>query len=82
MSQLKLSKLTIDLTASVSGIVALCLPVFLGWLSDKVGRRKVLVATYLLTGASMVALAFSRSPWQFYLYAGLFSPELDNPRIM
>ena len=53
--------------------MALCFPIFLGWLSDKVGRRRVLVATYLLTGASMVVLAFSRAPWQFYLYAGLFA---------
>jgi DHA1 family inner membrane transport protein len=73
MGQLSFSKLTIDLTASVTGIVGLCFPVLLGWLSDRVGRRKVMVAAFVLTGVSLVVLAFARVPWQFFLYAGLFA---------
>jgi len=67
------SKSAITLTASIQGLVALCFPLFLGWLSDRIGRRWILIATYLVTSASLVLLAFSRTAWQFYVFAGLSS---------
>ena len=60
MDQHGFSKLTINLTQSVSGAVGLCLSVALGWLSDRVGRRWVLVGSYALTGAAFLVLGFSR----------------------
>lgn len=67
------SKFTIDMTASIQGLVALCLPLLLGWLSDKIGRRWIMITTYLLVSASLVVLAFSRTAWHFYFFAGLYA---------
>ena len=73
MSSGGFSKSAITLTASIGGLVALCVPLFLGWLSDRIGRRWILIATYLLTSASLGLLAFSLDAWHFYVFAGLFA---------
>jgi MFS family permease len=65
------SKYAINLTASIQGVVVLCMSLFIGWLSDKIGRRWIMIAMYLVTSVSLVLLAFSRTAWQFYAYAGL-----------
>ena len=51
------SKSAITLTAAIQGLVSLGFPLVLGWLSDRVGRRSVLIASFAATGAS---LSFSR----------------------
>lgn len=73
MNQYGFSKLTINLTASIGGLVSLFFPLLLGWLSDRIGRRWIMIGTYLLTAASLVLLAFSRFSWHFYVFAGLFA---------
>jgi MFS family permease len=65
------SKFAINVTASIQGLVALCISLFLGRLSDKIGRRWIMIAMYLTVSASLVLLAFSRTAWQFYVFAGL-----------
>jgi predicted MFS family arabinose efflux permease len=67
------SKSAITMTASIGGLVALCLPLFLGWLSDKIGRKWVLIAAHIITSASLILLAFSGTAWHFYVFAGLFA---------
>ena len=67
------SKSAITLTAAIQGLVSLGFPLAMGWLSDRVGRRWVLIASYAATGASVFLLAFSRSMWQFYAFAVLYS---------
>jgi predicted MFS family arabinose efflux permease len=57
----------------MSGAVGLCVALVLGWLSDKVGRRWVLVGSYLLTSASLLVLGLSQQLWHFYVFAGLIS---------
>jgi MFS family permease len=64
-------KLAITLTASIAGLVSLGFPAFMGWLSDRVGRRWILVASYAATGAGLLVLAFARSMWQFCAFAVL-----------
>jgi MFS family permease len=73
MDQHGFSKLTISLTQSVSGMAGLGLSFTLGWLSDKVGRRWVLVGSCALTGAALLVLGFSRLLWQFYAFAALMA---------
>ena len=65
------SKFAINVTASIQGLVALCISAFIGWLSDKIGRRLIMIVMYLVTSASLVLLAFSHAVWQFYVFAGL-----------
>jgi MFS family permease len=71
MDQHGLSKLAINSTQAVSGAVALGLPLLLGWISDRVGRRWILAGCYLLSAAGLVVLAYATALWQFYLFAAL-----------
>jgi MFS family permease len=71
MDQHGFSKLTINLTQSVSGAVGLCISLVVGWLSDRVGRRSVMVGAFLLTGAGLLILRFSQQLWHFYLFSSL-----------
>jgi predicted MFS family arabinose efflux permease len=73
MSSLGFSKSTITLTVSIQGVVGIGFPLALGWLSDKMGRRGILIAIYLVTSTSLVLLAFSRAAWHFYVSVGLFT---------
>ena len=73
MDQHGFSKLTINLTQSMSGAVGLVVAFALGWLSDKVGRRWVLVVSYLLIGAGLLVLGLSQQLWHFYIFAALIA---------
>ena len=67
------SKTAITLTTAINGLVSLGFPLVLGWLSDRIGRRWILIASYAITGAGLFLLAFARSLWQFSAFAVLFS---------
>jgi MFS family permease len=71
MDQYGFSKLTINLTQSVSGAVGLCISLAVGWLSDRVGRRSVMVGAFLLTSAGLLILRFSQQLWHFYVFSSL-----------
>jgi MFS family permease len=73
MSALHFAKSAITLTMAVGGLVSLGIPLLAGRLSDRIGRRWVLIGSFLVTSASLVLLAFSRSLWQFCAFAALNS---------
>lgn len=73
MDQHGFSKLTINLTQSVSGVVGLALTLVLGWLSDRIGRRSIMIGSFLLTAGALLVLAVSAALWEFYLFAGLIA---------
>jgi len=57
----------ISLTGAVTGLVTLPLPFLTGWLSDRLGRKGVLVACYLLGIGGLVVISFAGVLWQFLL---------------
>jgi DHA1 family tetracycline resistance protein-like MFS transporter len=65
------SKSAITLTGAIGGLVSLVIPLLAGRLSDRIGRRWVLIASFLVTSASLMLLAFSRALWQFCAFAVL-----------
>ena len=67
------SMLTINLTMALCGAAGLILSFALGWLSDRIGRRRVLLCSYLVTAVAMIVLGLSRDLWHFYLAIGLTS---------
>jgi MFS family permease len=73
MNAAKFSRSAITLTAALQGLVSLALPLGMGWLSDRFGRRWILIASCAATSAGLVLLAFSRSLWQFFVFAVLFA---------
>jgi len=69
------------LSSATAGIVVLFLSVFnlagrffLGFLADKVDKRRVLAFTYLLIGLGSLAFATIQRPWQIVLFLFLYPP--------
>jgi len=73
MNARNFSRSAITLTAAIQGAVSIGFPLLLGWLSDRIGRRWIIVATFLAVSSSLVLLAFSRSLWQFAVFAVLYA---------
>src|SRR2546423_8230198 len=44
---------------------------FVGWLADRVGPRRVIIAAIVVLGAGSVASAFVQKLWHVYVTAGL-----------
>jgi len=69
------------LSSATAGVVVLFLSVFnlagrflLGFLADKVDKRRVLAFTYLLIGLGSLAFATIQRPWQIVLFLFLYPP--------
>jgi MFS family permease len=73
MEENKFSNSAITLTTAVQGLGGLVLPLLMGRLADRIGRRWVLIASIAATAASLVLLGFSRQLWQFCAFAMLFA---------
>ncbi len=63
----------ITLTGAIGSPVSIGTPLLAAILSDRIGRRWVLIGSFFLTSASLVLLAFSSSLWQFCAFAVLNS---------
>jgi len=73
MNELNFSNTAITATAAIGGLLSLPLPLVLGWLSDRVGRKKVLITSYVAGTACLLILSVSQKLWQFWLVAALLS---------
>lgn len=67
MGDLDYSNFEISLTGAVSGIIAMSLPLVMGWLSDKMGRKLFLYLGYLACIISLGILAIAESLWHFII---------------
>lgn len=71
MNAMGFDALEISSHAVVGGIISLPLPVLLGWLSDRVDRKWVLILGYLQVVIGLIMLAVSQQLWQFWLGSAL-----------
>ena len=60
-------------TSVVGALVALPVPFVLGWLSDRVGRRAILIACYACGAGALALLLASRVLWQFWVVGMLLA---------
>ncbi len=67
MNNLGFSVTAISSTLVVSGLVSIPFPFILGWLSDRLGRKKMMAFCYLSYIFCILILAFSRSLWHFWI---------------
>ena len=67
MSGMGFDPLEITSTGVVGGLISMPLPFLMGWLSDRIDRKRFLIAGYLSAFASLIVLAFSHALWQFWL---------------
>jgi SET family sugar efflux transporter-like MFS transporter len=65
MGDLAFNATDISLTGAVSGIISMPLPLLMGWLSDRTGRKVYLILAYLAASSSLAILAVSSSLWHF-----------------
>ena len=80
MNNLKFSATAIASTGAVGGAIALPLPVLLGWLSDCIGRKPLMMLCYLAGLLSMLILSISTSLWHFWVSASLITLLFDVNR--
>lgn len=66
MDHLNFSPLEITSTSAIGSLIAMPLMLLMGWLSDRIGRKTLLLAGNLAILASLVLLAFSKTLWNFW----------------
>ena len=67
MDSLGFSAAALTSTSVISGAVSLPFPFVLGWLSDRLGRKRMMVICYTAFLLSVLILAFSKSLWHFWM---------------
>ncbi|MBD3344067.1 MAG: MFS transporter [Chitinivibrionales bacterium] len=73
MDMLEYSSTSISTTAIAAGLIALPIPFLLGYLSDKFGRKKVLLSAYLSGALSLILFAVSVRIWHFWIGASFLA---------
>ncbi len=74
MNRLEFLAAGITSTTAVGGLVALPLSPWLGRLSDRIGRKRLLGLCYLASGLGLATLALSSLLWHFWLASALIAP--------
>ena len=73
MNELIFVSAAISSTGAIGGAVTLPLSPLVGWLSDRVGRKRLLAVCYLAGTVGLLVLAVSISLWHFWVAASLVS---------
>lgn len=73
MNQMGFDAIAISSAIAISGLVALPLPFLLGWLSDRIGRQKLLIVCYLLAGIGALMLSLATTLPAFWLSTTLIT---------
>ncbi len=81
MSTLGFDSTAITSVLAVSGAINLPLPFIAGWLSDRFGRKSILLACYLVGSLGVGALALSTLVWHFWI-AQIFISILSSAMVV
>jgi MFS family permease len=73
MDDLEFDATAISSLLSITGLISIPLPFVIGWLSDRLGRRQLLILCYVLASAGTLVLLAEPSLPQFWLSAALLS---------
>ena len=69
MHSLNFGAMAISSTGAISGVVAMPIPLIMGWLSDRTGRKIYMILGYLSGMGCLLILAASTSLWMFFIAA-------------
>jgi MFS family permease len=61
----------ISIANAMGGLITLPLPLIMGWLSDRLGRKPLIIFCYLTTGMALAVLLGANDLWQFWLSSAL-----------
>lgn len=67
MTALDFSPAALASTIAVAGVVNLPLPLVIGWLSDRIGRRSMLLLCYAASAVGVLIYIFATNLWHFWL---------------
>jgi MFS family permease len=73
MNNIGFSSTAITSTVVIGGFVLLPFPLLIGWLSDRVGRKLLMILSYLSFALCMVLFIFSKSLWHFWVATSFLS---------
>ena len=59
-------------SGSIGCALALPVPLLAGWLSDRLGRRRFMALSFLVTTAALLALSASTAVWHFWVASMLY----------
>ncbi len=65
MDRLGFNATAISSTVTIGGVISLPLPLVMGWLSDRFGRKPLLIVCYLATVVGALVLTLALFLWQF-----------------
>jgi len=82
MQTLNFSPAAIASSATVSGLATIPLTFFIGTLSDRFGRERLLSVGYMLATAGALTLVFATQLWQFWLAATCLLVALSSSGAM
>jgi MFS family permease len=71
MLQLNMNTKDVSDAIAFSAMITLPLPLILGWLSDRVGRKRLLILFYGFGAAGILLLSTASLPWHFWFSAAL-----------
>jgi MFS family permease len=66
MNQLGFAATAISIATAVGGVVSLPVPLVLGWLSDRIGRKRLILFCYLAALAGLLIVAWTQLLWSFW----------------
>ena len=73
MNALQFDATAISSVVAVGSAITLPVPALVGWLSDRIGRKGLIAACYLVGALGMAMLIVSTSLWHFWLSSVLIS---------
>ncbi len=71
MNALEFDATAISTAPAVGGLITLPLPLLVGWLADRFGRKQIIIACFLATPLAILLLLGSFDLWHFALASGL-----------
>jgi MFS family permease len=71
MEDLEFKAFDVSVTGAVSGLVSMPLPSLIGWLSDRMDRKRFLYLGYLVGVISLAILTVSADLWHFVVVLAL-----------
>jgi MFS family permease len=71
MDGLNYDATSISIANAMGGLITLPLPLIIGWLSDRMGRKPLIIFCYLTTGFALAVLLGANELWHFWVSSAL-----------